>query len=147
MTTKRRKKAKTVITDRLLPATLALLVLWPTARSLTVIPVLAQASAAASAQNKLDPRKDYALLFGTVWTADGKPAYGIPVKIRRAQDKKAKWELMSDHRGEFAQRVPPGGQDYVIWADVKVKKGKAKPETKVHVEKDERVDVSLHLTE
>lgn len=124
-----------MIIDRLFGAALALLLLWPVA-----LP-------SASAQNKPDPRKEYALIFGTVWTADNKPAYGIPVKIRRAQDKKARWELMSDHHGEFAQRVPPGTQDYVIWADVKVKKGKPKPESKVHVDKDERVDVSLHLTE
>ena len=94
-----------------------------------------------------DLRKDYALIYGTVWTPDQRPAYGVPIKIRRASDKKAKWELMSNHTGEFAQRVPPGKEDYVIWADIKVGKGKAKPEIKVHVENDERVDVSLHLTE
>ncbi len=92
-------------------------------------------------------RKEYALIFGTVWDAKDQPVYGIPIKIRRASEKKARWELMSDHRGEFAQRVPIGAQDYVIWADVKVGKGKAKPEAKVHVDNDERVDVSLHLTE
>jgi len=92
-------------------------------------------------------RKDYALIFGTVWDGKNQPAYGIPVKIRRANEKKARWDLVSDDRGEFAQRVPIGKQDYVIWADVKVGKGKAKPETKVHVDNDERVDVALHLTE
>lgn len=92
-------------------------------------------------------RKEYALIFGTVWTANNQPAYGIPIKIRRVNEKRARWEQVSDHRGEFAQRVPIGKQDYVIWADVKVGKGKAKPEAKVHVENDERVDVSVHLTE
>ena len=91
--------------------------------------------------------KDYALIYGTVWDAHDQPAYGIPVKIRRANEKKARWELTSDHRGEFAQRVPVGAQDYVIWADIKTGKGKAKSETKVHVDNNERVDVSLHLTE
>lgn len=104
-------------------------------------------SSSPAAQVKPDPRKEYALIFGTVWGVDGKPAYGVPVKIRRAEDKKARWEVMSDHRGEFAQRVPTGTHDYVIWADVKTKKGKDKPSTKAHVDKDERVDVSLHLTE
>src|SRR5512133_538793 len=74
-------------------------------------------------------RKDYALIFGTVWSAKNQPAYGVPIRIRRAHEKKARWELMSDHRGEFAQRVPIGAQDYVIWAGLKVGKGKAKPET------------------
>ena len=92
-------------------------------------------------------RKDYALIFGTVWNTKNEPAYGIPIRIRRANEKKARWDLLSDHRGEFAQRVPTGAQDYIIWADIKVGKGKAKPETKVHIDNDERVDVSLHLTE
>lgn len=92
-------------------------------------------------------RKDYALIFGTVWNAKNEPVYGIPIKIRRANEKKARWEQVSDHRGEFAQRLPVGAQDYVVWADIKVGKGKAKPETKVHVDNDERVDISLHLTE
>ncbi len=102
---------------------------------------------AAAGYAEAQTHKDYALIFGTVWNAKDQPVYGIPIKIRRAGEKKARWELMSDHRGEFAQRVPTGAQDYVIWAEVKTGKGKANPETKVHVDKDERVDVSLHLTE
>ncbi len=106
----------------------------------------ASALAPARAQ-KPDLRKEYALIKGTVWSAENQPAYGVPVKIRLANEKKARWELMSDHRGEFAQRVPVGKQDYVIWADIKVGKGKAKPQTIAHVEYDERIDVALHLTE
>ena len=98
-----------------------------------------------------DKKEPYALIFGTVWTADQQPAYGVKIKIRRADQEKAKWEVFSDHRGEFAQRVPAGTADYVIQADGKPPKGSktkaAKPETKVHVDNDERVDVSLHLTE
>lgn len=73
--------------------------------------------------------------------------YGIPIKIRRASDKKAKWELISDHSGEFAQRVPPGEQDYIIVADIKTPKGQPKPQATVHIDSDERQDVSLHLTQ
>jgi len=105
--------------------------------------VTAQAQTPAGASQHTGA--DYALIFGTVWGADGHPVYGIPVKIRRADDKKARWDRVSDHSGEFAQRVPAGSGDYVIWADVKTPKGGAKPETKVHVENDERVDVGLHL--
>lgn len=100
-----------------------------------------------STSHRVDPRKDYALIYGTVWDAHNRPAYGITVKIRRANEKKARWELISDHAGEFAQRVPPGKQDYVVCAEVKKKKTKEKPQTIAHVENDERVDVSLHLTE
>jgi hypothetical protein len=94
-----------------------------------------------------NPKLDYALIFGTVWGADDRPVYGVPVKIRRADDKpkKVRWELMSDHQGEFAQRVPTGQADYIIWADIKTKKGQPKPETRVHIEDNERVDTSIHL--
>ncbi len=81
-----------------------------------------------------------------MWGANDLPAAGVPITIRRASGKKAKWELMSDSRGEFAQRVPAGGQDYIIQADIKVPKGQPKPEITVHIDDNERKDVSLHLT-
>jgi len=100
-----------------------------------------------------DKEKPYALIFGTVWGPDDHPVYGVTVKIRRAKDKRAKWELYSDHHGEFAQRVPAGEADYVLWADVKgVKTADGKPlhlakEVTVHVYDDEREDTGLHLVE
>ncbi|PYX93641.1 MAG: hypothetical protein DMG67_03685 [Acidobacteria bacterium] len=90
--------------------------------------------------------KPYALIFGTVYGPDDRAAYGVKVKIRRANEKKAKWELYSDHQGEFAQRVPAGEADYIVWADVKTAKGSSPPEVKVHVINDERQDIGLHLT-
>jgi len=80
--------------------------------------------------------------------------YGITVRIRRATDKpkKVRWELYSDHHGEFAQRVPAGEADYIISADLKhVKFADGTPahlakEVTVHVFNDEREDTGLHLT-
>ena len=92
-------------------------------------------------------KNDYALIIGTVWGADQRPAVGIPITIRRVSGKKAKWELVSDKRGEFAQRVPVGSQDYVIQANIKVPDGQSKPETTVHIDDNERKDVSLHLSQ
>jgi hypothetical protein len=89
----------------------------------------------------------YALIFGTVWSADNRPVYGVTVRIRRADQKNSKWQLMSDHHGEFAQRLPAGKADYVVWADIKTKKGQEKPQVLVHIENDERKDIGLHLTE
>jgi hypothetical protein len=86
-----------------------------------------------------DAKKPYALIFGTVYGPNDHVVYGVKIKIRRADQKKAKWELMSDHAGEFAQRVPAGAADYVITAD-------HAPEVKVHIENDERRDVSVHLS-
>jgi hypothetical protein len=97
------------------------------------------------------PDQPYALIFGTVWGPDDRPLYGVKVKIRRDDQKKARWELYSDHNGEFAQRVPPGPADYLVWADLKGYKSPAGKElhlgseVKVHVDKDERQDLGLHL--
>ena len=71
----------------------------------------------------------------------------VPIKIHSATGKKAKWELVSDQRGEFAQRVPVGRQDYIIQADIKTPKGQPKPEITVQIEDNERKDVGLHLTQ
>ena len=97
-----------------------------------------------------DKPKPYALIFGTVWSPDNRPLYGVKIKIRRA-DQKTRWELYSDHNGEFAQRLPPGRADYLVWADLKGYKPPAgkqlqpAKEVKVHIEGDERVDIGLHL--
>lgn len=118
-------------------------------------PAIAPSGSSAAAE-----QKPYALIFGTVFSADGRLVYGVPVKVRRADKKKTLQESMSDHQGEFAFRVPPGPADYLVWADIKQPRKKrgeeaAKPtdgsqaqsgvEVKVHVESDERVDISLHL--
>ncbi|MFZ1918410.1 MAG: carboxypeptidase-like regulatory domain-containing protein [Terriglobales bacterium] len=95
--------------------------------------------------------KPYALIFGTVFDPDGHTLYAVKVKIRRDGEKKARWEIYSNHTGEFAQRVPPGPGDYVVWADVKGyklpdgRRLQPGPEVKVHIDSDERSDIGLHL--
>ncbi len=134
------------------PLGTALALAFVLALSIAAFPrLVAQETAAPQTQqqNQNDQKKakyDYALIYGTVWDQNDRPVYGVPIKIRRADHKKAKWELTSDHQGEFAQRVPIGKADYVIWADIKVRKGQQRPETKAHIEDNERIDVSLHLS-
>jgi hypothetical protein len=118
--------------------------------SLLAPSLLVPGSARASEREKPKP---YALIYGTVWDPDGHPLYGVKVKIRRAndKDKKARWELYSNHTGEFAQRLPVGQADYIVWADVKGfklasgKKLKPGSEVTVHIDNDERSDIGLHL--
>jgi hypothetical protein len=100
-----------------------------------------------------EKEKPYALLFGTVWDPDGHAVYGVRVKIRRADRKKAHWEVYSNHAGEFAQRLPPGKADYVVWADLKDyklpsgKHLKGGTEVSVHIEDIAvRYEIGLHLT-
>jgi hypothetical protein len=128
------KKARMVIfPERKLRGTRAAGLAW----------LLVAATVAATASDKAT-EKPYALIFGTVYAPDNRPAYGVRVKIRRADQKKPHWELFSDHQGEFAQRVPAGAADYVIWA-VPERDRQATAEVKVHVQSDERIDIGLHL--
>jgi hypothetical protein len=100
-----------------------------------------------------DPHRHYALIVGTVWGPDNRPVYGVKVLMRRADRKKPKWELYSNHTGEFAQRLPPGPADYLVLADAKsvkaISNNKLHPGTEVtvHVAGEERVDIGLHLIE
>lgn len=107
----------------------------------------------ATPPQQVKPGQPYAVIFGTVWGPDNRPVYGVSVKIRRATDKpkKTRWEVYSDHHGEFAQRVPAGEADYIVSANPKGVKGPdgsplhAVGEVKVHVSNDEREDTGLHL--
>jgi len=98
--------------------------------------------------------KGYSVIVGTVWGPDDHPVYGVPVKIRRGKDKpgKVRWQVVSDHHGEFEQRLPAGDADYVLSADLKGfkttdgKQLRLVKEVTVHVYNDERQDVGLHLT-
>lgn len=119
--------------------------------ALFFLPVLGSQSGLLTAQKSRG--KPYALIAGTVWGPNDHPVYGVIVRIRKSTDKpkKVRWEVYSDHMGEFAQRVPPGEADYILSADLKnLKSADGKPlhlvqEVTVHVYKDERQDVGLHL--
>jgi len=118
--------------------------------SALLVPTLAPHQGRLPAQKT----KPYAVIAGTVWGPDDRPVFGITVKIRRSTDKphKVRWEVYSDHMGEFAQRVPAGEADYILWADLKnVKSADGKPlrlaqEVTVHIYNEEREDTGLHLT-
>jgi hypothetical protein len=123
--------------------------------------VLFAVGAPMVAANKDKPQKEkpYGLIFGTAFGPDDHPLYGVKITIRPEKKKHPSWTLMADHRGEFAQRVPPGPSDYVVRGEAEYapagedgkpqlsKKTKLKGETKVHIDNDERRDISLHLTE
>jgi hypothetical protein len=129
---------------------LAKLSLYGALFAVLLLPSLRSQDGLLTAQKSMN--KPYALIAGTVWGPDDRPVYGVMVKIRRAKDKKPKWEVYSDHHGEFAQRVPAGESDYILTADLKnLKAADGKPlrlvqDVTIHVFNDEREDTSLHLT-
>jgi len=116
-----------------------------------VAPSLGPTEASASGFRLQNKSQDYAVIFATVWGPDDRPVYGVMVKIRRENEKKARWEGYSDHHGEFAVRVPAGKADYVAWADLKGYKSadgdRLQPgdSVTIHVEYNERVDTGVHL--
>jgi len=122
---------------------------WATPCLLLLV-FFAAATAWAGHANEAQPQP-YALIFGTVYDPDGHTLYAVKVKIRRDGEKKVLWELYSNHTGEFAQRVPVGPGDYVVWADVKGykladgRRFQPGPEVKVHIDGDERTDIGVHL--
>ena len=143
----RTRKTRTVITKRRLIRSVA--------ACLAMLSLCALGHPAAADKKE----KPYALIFGTAYGPDDRPLYGVKITIHPPDKKHPSWELMSDHRGEFAQRVPPGPSDYVIHGTGEYapagpdgnlqlsKKKRLTGETKVHVESQERLDISVHLTE
>ena len=116
-------------------------------------------SGVAASKEKPKKEKPYALIFGTAYGPNDRPLYGVKITIRPQTKKHPSWDLISDHRGEFAQRVPAGTNDYVVHGEAEYapvgddgrpqlsKKVRLKGETRVHVDNEERRDISLHLTE
>ncbi len=115
----------------------------------TLLPLLALLLCVGSGRPAMAaarPQPDnYALIYGTVWGADNHPVYGVHVKLRRANEKKFRWEATSDHRGEFGIRVPAAKGDYILVPDVKLPNHRPAPEQAIHVDYDERVDIGVHL--
>ena len=119
--------------------------------ALLLLPTLCSPDILIAAQRAKE--KPFAVIVGTVWGPDDRPVYGVKVNIRKATDKpkKVRWEVYSDHHGEFEQRLPAKEAEYVVWADLKgYKPEDGKPlhlakEVTVHIYNDERQDIGLHL--
>jgi hypothetical protein len=145
MTTKnQRKKTRKSVITKSRPFSLALLAL-----------VFAACSHSSLAQRNRGLIIHFGLIFGTAYGPDDRPLHGVKVVIHPAGQKHPRWELVSDHRGEFAQRTPPGPGDYLVTGEVEVsitdpdshrtKNKRLKGEARLHLDGEERQDVSLHL--
>jgi hypothetical protein len=100
------------------------------------------------AARKKSLQETYSLIAGTVFSAKG---YALPdADVVLAPDpqpdsvplKLKKLQAVSDSRGEFAFRVPPGAMHYVISASAK---GYRAAQKTVVLQGDDRVDVTFQL--
>jgi hypothetical protein len=66
-------------------------------------------SSAKSDKQKYSHANDF-LIRGTVFTDKALSFPGVQLRIRRAGEKKFRWEDQTNSRGEFAIRVPQGAQ-------------------------------------
>jgi Carboxypeptidase regulatory-like domain len=76
-----------------------------------------QAAPSTESSSKQSPSKsshaDDFLVRGTVFTPEGFALPGAELRIRRASEKKFRWDAASNSRGEFAVRVKMGA-DYEV---------------------------------
>ncbi len=84
--------------------------------------------AGGDGKDKKKARPPESVITGTVFTEKGFSLPGAEVKIYRAGERKARWEAVSDRRGEFGVRVPLGAE-----YEVKVK-------AKGYLEQAQKVD-------
>jgi hypothetical protein len=66
-------------------------------------------SSANRGKQKYSHANDF-LIRGTVFTDKALAFPGVQLRIRRAGEKKFRWQDSTNSRGEFAIRVPPGTQ-------------------------------------
>ncbi len=65
---------------------------------------------AGGAQNVSGSHAHDFVIFATVFNDRGFALFGARARVRRAEEKKFRWEAASDHQGELAVRVPRGAQ-------------------------------------
>src|SRR5438445_6802007 len=70
-------------------------------------------TASKPAKKKYSHANDF-LIRGTVFTDKALSFPGVQLRIRRAGDKKFRWEDRTSSRGEFAIRVPQGAEYEIV---------------------------------
>ena len=90
-------------------ALLAPFAVFPTPVSQSALASPPQSSSSANGRQKYSHANDF-LIRGTVFTDKALSFPGVHLRIRRAGEKKFRWEDQTNSRGEFAIRVPQGAQ-------------------------------------
>jgi hypothetical protein len=81
------------------------------------------------------------VIFATVFTDQGFAFSGARARVRRTDQKKYRWEGVSDHQGEVAFRVPPGAE-----YELTIEARGFKPETrKIDAREDNQADLTIRM--
>ena len=102
----------------------------------------AESSSKGSSKNKA---KLGFLIIGTVFDERALSLPGVQVRIRRADEKKFRWETYTNTRGEFAVRVPEGF-DYEVVVRAKHYQDQAKSVTSNNGDVQQRLSIKLEPT-
>jgi hypothetical protein len=97
--------------------------------------------AAGGAQSSSSSHAHDFLIFTTVFTDQGFALPGARARVRRATDKKFRWEAESDRRGEFAIRVPQNAE-YEITIEAHGFKTQVR---KIDARDDNRADLTIRM--
>jgi len=81
------------------------------------------------------------VIFTTVFSDKGFALFGARARVRREDDKKFKWEAMSDHQGELAIRVPQGAE-YEMTVEARGFKTETR---KIDTREDNRTDLTIRM--
>jgi carboxypeptidase family protein len=95
----------------------------------------------ATAQNQPSQHANDFVIFASVFTQQGFSLPGAKVRVRRVDEKKFRWEAMSDRRGELGVRVKQGAE-----YELTIEAIGFKPETrKIDAREGNREDLTFQL--
>ena len=98
-------------------------------------------SVPAAAQPQTGSHAHDFVIFATVFTDRGFALPGARVRVRRVDERKFRWQAMSDHRGELGIRVKQGAE-YELTIDARG----FKPQTrKIDAREGDREDLTLQM--
>jgi hypothetical protein len=96
---------------------------------------------AARAQSSSNSHAHDFVIFATIFTDRGFAFPGARVRVRRSEEKKFRWESVSDTRGELALRVPQDAQ-YEMTVEAR---GFQMQTRKIDAREGNRADLSIRM--
>jgi hypothetical protein len=93
------------------------------------------------AQNSNQSHAHVFVIFATVFSNQGFAFPGARARVRRWDQKRFRWEGMSDHQGEVAFRVPPGAE-YELTIEARGFKSETR---KIDTREDNQADLTIRL--